>query len=407
MENDKRHRPRGGRAFVVFISSAIVLYLTFAGGFYLAKKGINPRIIPGGLINSDVNKPQNVDFSLFWDVWNRAHNEFVGNLDDQKMVYGAINGSLASLGDPYTVFLDPDANKNFQDEISGQFEGIGAELSQKNNLLVIMSPLDGSPAAKAGLVAGDVIDSIDGKKAADLTVDQAVTLIRGAKGTTVTLTIIRDGKPKDYKIIRDTINVKSVTSKFEDLNGKKVGILTISQFGDDTTELATNFASDAVKNKTDRIVIDLRNNPGGYLDSAIDIASLFIKDGVVVQEKDKAGNIKQYQTTQTATLSGIPVIVLINGGSASAAEILSGAISDRGVGKLLGEQSFGKGSVQVVDELSGGAALKVTVAKWLTPKGTAIDKVGIKPDIEVKMTDDDVNNNRDPQLDAALKEITK
>lgn len=407
MEKYQHKRPRRGRALLVFVSSAIVLYLTFAAGFYLAKKGVNPKIIPGGLINTDVTKPQNVDFSLFWDVWNKAHNEFVGNLDDQKMVYAAINGALSASGDPYTIFLDPELNKKFQEEISGQFEGIGAELAERSNHLVIIAPLDGSPAAKAGLLAGDIIDAIDGKKTTDMTVDQAVDLIRGAKGTTVILSIVRSAAAKDYTITRDTINVKSVTSKFEDFGGQRVAILKISQFGDDTTELASNFANDAIKNKSQKIIIDLRNDPGGYLDSAIDIASLFIKDGVVVKERDKTGSIKEYQTTQTAKLAGIPIIVLINGGSASASEILAGAISDRGVGTLLGEQSFGKGSVQTIDELPGGAALKVTIAKWLTPNGTEIDKVGIKPNIEVKMTEDDINNSRDPQLDAALKEITK
>jgi len=407
MEKDQRKRPRRGRVLLVFISSAIILYLTFAGGFYLAKKGVNPKIIPGGLINTDVNKPENVDFSLFWDVWNKAHSEFVGNLDDQKMVYSAINGSLSALGDPYTIFLDPEINKKFQEEISGQFEGIGAELAERNNHLVIITPLDSSPAAKAGILAGDIIDAIDGKKAVDLTIDQAVDLIRGAKGTTVTLTIIRGGAVKDYPIIRDNINVNSVSSKFQEYNGQKVAILKISQFGDDTTELVSTFADDALKNKSQKIIIDLRNNPGGYLDSAIDIASLFMKDRVVVKERDKTGVIKEYKTTVTAKLTGIPLVVLINNGSASASEILAGAISDHGLGMLLGEKSFGKGSVQTIDELPNGSALKVTIAKWQTPNGTEIDGVGIKPNIEVVMTEDDINNNRDPQMDAALKEVTK
>jgi carboxyl-terminal processing protease len=407
MDKEVHNRPKRGRAFIVFVSSAIILYLTFTAGFYMAKRGLNPKIIPGYLINTDVNKPQNVDFSLFWDVWNKAHNEYVGNLDDQKMVYGAINGALSALGDPYTIFLDPELNKKFQEEISGEFEGIGAELSQRSGHLIIVSPIDGSPAAKAGLLAGDIIDAIDGKKTTDMTVDQAVDLIRGAKGTKVTLSIIRNGNAKDYTLTRDTINIKSVTSEFKEYNGKRVAIAKISQFGDDTTELMSSFASDAVKNKSQGIILDLRNNPGGYLDSAIDVASLFVKDGVIVKEKDKNGEIKDYTATQNAKLAGLPIVVLINGGSASASEIVAGALLDHKIATLIGEKSFGKGSVQTIDELSGGGAFKVTIAKWLTPNGTEIDGVGIKPSIEIGRSEDDINNDRDPQMSAALNEVSK
>lgn len=405
--NQKNSRQYGSRGFLFFIGSLIVLYLAFAGGFLVAKKGINPKIIPGALIKTDVNQPKNVDFSLFWDVWNKAHQEFISTPDDQKMVYGAINGALSALGDPYTLFLDPELNKKFKEEISGQFEGIGAELSQKGGHLVIVSPLQGSPSAQAGLLAGDIIDAIDGQKTADLTIDQAVDLIRGEKGTTVILSIIRGETTKDYTITRDTINIKSVTTEFKEYNGEQVAVLTISQFGDDTTNLVNQFASDVLKNKSRKIIIDLRNNPGGYLDSAIDIASLFIKDGVVVKEKSKSGEVKDYTVTQSAKLAGIPVVVLINNGSASASEILAGAIVDRSVGITLGEKSFGKGSVQSIEELSGGGALKVTIAKWITPNGQEIDGVGLKPTIEIKRSESDITNNIDPQMDAALLEITK
>lgn len=407
MDKEVIKRPKRGRALLVFFGSAIILYLVFTSGYLLSKNGVNPRIIPGSLVNTDVNQPKDVNFGLFWDVWNKTHREYVGSLDDQKMVYGAINGSLAALGDAYTIFLDPELNQKFKEEISGQFDGIGAELASRAGRLVIVAPLDGSPASKAGLLAGDIIEAIDGKKTADITVDQAVDLIRGTKGTSVTLTIIRNEISKEYIITRDTISIKSVISKFQDYNGQKVAILEINQFGDDTTDLVNQFASDAVKNKSQKIIIDLRNNPGGYLESAVDIASLFIKNGVIVRERDKTGKIIEYKTTQTATLAGIPIIVIINSGSASASEILAGAIADSGSGILLGEKSFGKGSVQSIEELTGGGAIKITIAKWLTPKGTEIDGVGLKPNIEVKMTEDDINNKRDPQLDAALKEITR
>lgn len=407
MGKENRHRLKIWRGLVVFVSSIVLIYLAFSGGFILAKRGVNPKIIPGSLINTDVAKPANVDFSLFWDAWSKTHKEFFGKTNDQQMVYGAINGALGTLNDPYTVFLDPELNKKFREEIAGQFDGIGAELSARNGHLVVIAPLEGTPAAKAGIMAGDYVDAINGQKTDALTVDQAVDLIRGPKGTGVTLTITRNGTAKDYKIERDTIVVKSVSYSYKDVNGKKVAILKINQFGDDTVPLVNQFADDCVQKKCQNIIIDLRNNPGGYLDGAIDVGSLFIKNGVIVKEVEKSGAVKDYTTTQQAKLAGKSVVVLINGGSASAAEILAGAISDHSAGILMGEKSFGKGSVQSVEDLQNGAALKVTVAKWETPNGTAIDKVGITPKIEVKMTEDDINNNRDPQLDAALQEITK
>ncbi len=392
---------------VVFLSSLVVLYLVFSAGYFFAKRGINVKIVPGILTNKDVNQPANIDFSLFWDVWNKTHTEFVGNENDQNMVYSAIQGSLSALNDPYTIFLNPEDNKRFSEEVTGIFDGIGAELSTKNGILIIVAPIDGSPAAKAGLLAGDQIAAIDGKKTDGFTTDQAVNLIRGQKGTKVTLSIVRAGNQKDYIITRDTINVKSVTYKYQTVSGQKVAIVKISQFSNDTADLMNQFADDCLKNKCQKIVLDLRNNPGGYLDSAIDVGSLFIKDGAIVKEVDKAGNRKVSNVTQPAKLAGIPVIVLINNGSASAAEILAGAISDHKAGTLLGEKSFGKGSVQSVEDLAGGSALKVTVAKWLTPNDSAIDGVGITPQIEVKMTEDDINAGKDPQLDRALQEITK
>lgn len=401
----KNKKFRNGLA--VFFSSVVILYLVFSAGYLFAKRGINVRIVPGILTNRDVNQPHNIDFSLFWDVWNKTHGEFVGNEDDQKMVYGAIDGSLAALGDPYTIFLNPEDNKKFNEEVTGQFDGIGAELSTKNGVLIIVAPIDGSPAAKAGLLSGDQILAIDGKKTDGFTTDQAVDLIRGQKGTDVTLSILRSGKQKDYKITRDTININSVTFKYQTVNKEKVAVVKISQFSNDTTDLMNQFADDCLKNGCQKIVLDLRNNPGGYLDSAIDVGSLFIKEGVVVKEVDKAGNQKVSNVTQTAKLAGIPVIVIINNGSASAAEILAGAISDHKVGTLLGEKSFGKGSVQSVEDLKNGAALKITIAKWLTPSGSAIDGIGITPQTEVKMTEDDINAGRDPQMDRALQEISK
>lgn len=395
------------RGLLIFVGFLTILYATFSAGYLLAKGGVKTNIVPGILVNKDVNKPENIDFSLFWQVWNKAHSEFVGKADDQKMVYGAIAGAISALGDPYTMFLDPEMNKQFNEEITGQFEGIGAELSLKNNQLTIISPIDGSPAAKAGLLAGDVIQSIDGKTTDGMTVDQAVTLIRGAKGTQVALQILRGTTSKEYKITRDTINVKSVTFKYQTVSNKKVAVVKISQFGEDTPGLMTDFANDCIKTGCQNIIIDLRNDPGGYLESAIDVASLFVKDGVIVKEVDKSGATQVENSTGSGLLVGKKVIVLLNAGSASASEILAGALSDHGVATTLGEKSFGKGSVQSVEDMPGGSALKVTIAKWLTPNGSAIDGVGITPNIVVPLTEADAAAGRDPQLDRALQEIVK
>lgn len=358
-------------------------------------------------IGKDVEqeKPTDVDFSLFWEVWNKVHDEYSSTIDDQKMIYGAISGSLAALDDPYTAFFDPETNNKFQEEISGQFEGIGAELSVKDNRLIVVAPLKKTPAERAGILPNDYIVSINGTKTADLTVDQAVNLIRGPKGSQVSLVIIRGGETREFQITRETITLKSVEYSFENHQGAEIAIVKINQFGDDTVDLFDQFADECQEKNCQKIILDLRNNPGGYFDGAIDIASYFIEEGVIVKEVDKKGEKKEYQTTKRAKLAGREVVGLINSGSASAAEIVAGALVDHGLIKLVGEKSFGKGSVQNFEQLSSGAAMKVTVAKWLTPKEREIDQQGIEPEIKVEMTEDDYLNNRDPQLEAAIREI--
>lgn len=398
------NRPKLGRGVLVFIASSAILYLFFLGGYLFGRTGGETAVLPIGK-SIEQEKPTDVDFSLFWEVWNKVHDEYSSSIDDQKMIYGAISGSLAALGDPYTAFFDPETNNKFQEEISGQFEGIGAELSIKDNRLIVVAPLKKTPAERAGILPNDYIVSIDGTKTADLTVDQAVSLIRGPKGSQVSLVIVRGEETREFKITRETIILKSVEYSFENHQGKEIAIVKINQFGDDTVDLFDQFADECQEKNCQKIILDLRNNPGGYFDGAIDIASYFIEEGVVVKEVDKKGDKKEYRTTKRAKLAGRKVVGLINLGSASAAEIVAGALADHGLIKLVGEKSFGKGSVQNFEQLSSGAAMKVTVAKWLTPKEREIDQQGIEPEIKVEMTEDDYLNNRDPQLAAAIREI--
>lgn len=349
----------------------------------------------------------NVDFSLFWKVWDLVKEKHVDKdkLDAQQMVYGAINGMLHATGDPYSTFFSPEDSKSFSQEISGSFEGIGAEMGIKDDVLTIIAPLDGSPSQKAGLLAGDKVLKIDGKSTSDITTDQAVDLIRGKKGTSVTLTILHSGDQvtKDISITRDTIEVKSVTVDFKDNN---IAYVKISQFSDNTDTEFNDVVNQIISHSSKGIIIDLRNNPGGLLDKAVAIASTMIPvDKVVVMEEDSDGNRDSIKTTGGDRLSSIPIVVLINQGSASASEILAGALHDDQGVTLVGKTSFGKGSVQELMDLPGGSSVKITVAKWLTPNGDYIMEKGITPDIPVDITQDDYNNNRDPQLDKAMDVI--
>lgn len=348
-----------------------------------------------------------IDFSVFWKVWDLVKEKHVSKntLDAQKMIYGAINGMLRATGDPYSYFFSPEESKSFAQDIEGSFEGIGAELGIKDNILTVVAPLDGSPAQKSGLMAGDKILKIDGKTAADFGVDEAVDMIRGKKGTQVKLTILRSGEQetRDVMITRDVIEVKSVKLEFKD---DSIAYVKLTKFGENTNREFNDVAGQIISKNTKGIILDLRNNPGGLLDKAVDVASkMILKGEVVVLEEDSAGNKNSLKTEGGDKLSDIPTVVLINEGSASASEILAGALHDNREITLIGEKSFGKGSVQELIKLPGNASVKITVAKWLTPGGDYIMEKGISPDVEVGLTTDDYNNNRDPQLDKAMEII--
>lgn len=368
----------------------------------------------------------NVDFSLFWNVWEKLESNYYDKtkLDPQKMLNGAIEGMTQSLGDPYTMYLPPVQNTNFKDGLAGQFSGIGAELGMKEKQVIVIAPLDGSPAIKAGIKPGDMILKVDGEATNDWTLPFTVSKIRGAKGTPVTLTILHkdSDKPQDIKIVRDTITVKSVTgwvkkaSEIEEISiskdqDGKIAYIRLSQFGDSTNtdwvNIISKFNLQMQKEKDIKgLIIDLRNNPGGYLSDAVYISSEFLKKGVpVVLEENGLGIRRTTSVTRIGLMYDIPLKVLINKGSASASEIVSGALRDNGRADLIGETSFGKGTIQQANDLGSGAGIHITIAKWLTPNGTWVNGTGLTPDIEVLL--DEKDPSRDTQLEKAVLELLK
>lgn len=357
------------------------------------------------ITNRDLGKPKEVDFSLFWQVFDRLEDKFVGSIDREKAVYGAIAGLVGSTKDPYSVFLEPGPSKKFIEDIAGEFEGIGTEIAIRDNILTVISPLEGSPADLAGLKPKDRIIKIDGQVTNVLTLSEAVERIRGQSGTELTLTIFREGKdqPFEIKIKRAKIKVDSVKTQRRD---DGLQYLKITQFNDDTKKLIDKLASELASSPPKGVIVDLRNNPGGLLDAAVDVSSYFIETGrSVVYQEDKNGRQDRFDSHSVpqTILRQLPLIVLMNSGSASASEILAGALNDHGRAKLVGEKSFGKGSVQDFHEFKNGSSIRVTVAKWLTPNKQAINGEGITPEFEIGLSDEDESAGRDPQLDKAVE----
>lgn len=350
--------------------------------------------------NNDL--PKNLDFSGIDEIYGDLKEGYDGQLDIQKLQDGLKQGLVKAAGDPYTEYLNAEATNEFNEQLSGTFEGIGAELGKQEQSIVIIAPIAGFPAEKAGLRAGDIIAEADGASLYDVSITEAVNKIRGPKDTVVKLKIVRDSEPLDFDITRDTISLPSVTSE---MNGT-VGIIKLSRFGEDTVELTRNAANDLKGKGATGIVLDMRGNPGGLLDAAVGVSSLWLENGkTVLQEKRDGKVIKTFKASGSPVLRGMKTVVLVDEGSASASEIVAGALRDNEVATITGAKSYGKGSVQEIRQLRGGGALKVTIARWFTPNGRNIDKEGIEPDNKVELTRDDFNAKRDPQKDAALESL--
>lgn len=339
-------------------------------------------------------------------VWNKLKDSYydASKLDREKMEYSAVKGFIAGIGDPYTVFMTPEEAKDFEDGLNGLLEGIGAELEVKAGKLVVVSPLKDSPAEKAGVKPGDIIQKIDGSLAEDMTLYEAIRKIRGKKGTQVALTIIRENvaQPIELKITRSSITIDSVVAK--KLDGD-IYHVEIRQFSNTTKNEFQSVVQKILLDKAKGIIVDVRGDGGGYFDTSVDIISEFIsgeKAAAVIKRRDQSKN-ETVKTNGSGRLADIPLVVLINKGSASASEIFAGAIQDYKRGILIGEKTFGKGSVQELVDLQDGSNLRLTIAKWFTPLGRSIDEVGISPDREIKLDEKDVAANKDPQLDAAIQ----
>jgi carboxyl-terminal processing protease len=351
------------------------------------------------------NGSGSLSYSGIDDVYQALKSEFDGQLDNQKLQEGMKEGLVKAAGDPYTEYFTAEEYKKFNEQIDGAFEGIGATLGLENDAVTVIAPIDGSPAEKAGLKSKDIIAKINGENALDLKLDEAVSKIRGPKGTVVKLEVIRAGKAVDISITRDVITIPSV--KWE-VNKDNVGILTINQFGSDTNELALQAATEFKQKNVKAVVLDMRGDPGGLLDSAVYVSSMWLPKGkLILQEKRENVVTKTYTATGKNPLLGIPTVVLLDGSSASASEITAGALRDNGVASIIGTKSYGKGSVQNIQRLADGSAIKVTIARWYTPNGRNIDKDGIEPDQKVEISDQDVEAKRDPQLDAALTKLNQ
>ncbi len=401
-------------AFRKSILYFLAVIVVFTGGYFVGVRGFKVQVENAKKINVVRELPpdkSNVDFSLFWKVWDTLSTRYFdkSKINQKNMVYGAIAGMVSAVGDPYTVFLPPNDNKVVNEDLSGSFEGIGIEIGFRGNQLTVVAPLPDSPAEKAGIKAGDFIVGIkDEVKKVDrgtvgISLPDAVKIIRGSAGSKVTLLLTRDGseKPIVVEVERVKLNVPSVTLKYVG-KGENIAHLRIIKFGGSTQSEWDKKVGEIVANRVIKgIVLDVRNNPGGYLEASVDIAGEFLKTGSVgVIEEDSNGNKKEFKTERIGKLTQIPLIVLVNQGSASASEILAGALKDNKRAKVVGEKTFGKGSIQEPMDFSGGSGIHITIARWLTPSGVWVNEKGLTPDVEIKF---DENSKIDNQLEEAIK----
>ncbi|MFA6430096.1 MAG: S41 family peptidase [Candidatus Paceibacterota bacterium] len=401
-----------GKFLVIF---SVIILISFGVGVYFGSSFIsktNEKIVfVSNSTNSDTST-SSVNLKPFWDAWKILDNKFVPTvkaskvIDNQEKVWGAIKGLASQYGDPYTVFMPPEDSKMFESDISGNFEGVGMEIGMKDNQMVVVSPLKGTPAYNAGVKAGDFILSIDDVKTDSMAVDNAVKLIRGKANTQVSIKFAREGKTEPFviKITRGIINVPTLeTEKKGD-----IFVIKLYNFYAPASNAFRGALREFIESGTHKLILDLRGNPGGYLESAVDMSSFFLPVGKVVVSESFGGkqNDVIYRSKGYDIFNDtLRMVILVDGGSASASEILAGALKEQGVAKLVGTKTFGKGSVQELIKLTPDTSLKVTIAKWLTPKGNSISEGGLTPDYEVKFTAKDLTDKKDSQMEKAVEVV--
>lgn len=402
------------RRFLLGLAAVSLAAGGFVGGYAVGERG-RPEPLPPPpepladvrIVNREATPPHalsTVDFQLFWDVWSLAQRDYLRRpVVDRTLFYGALEGLVRALDDPYSVYFDPNRARLFRQELAGELEGIGAEIGIKKKQLTIIAPLPSSPAERAGLTSGDAILSIDGASTADMALEEAVARIRGAKGTIVKLVVLSRGvtTPREVTIGRDVIRVTSVSVRDAVTpGGIPVAVMTIAHFSEGTAARFQEVVRDVLARGARGVVLDLRNDPGGFLEAAIDVAGAWVDRRVVVRERGSDGRVKEFRSDGLARLAAMPTVVLVNQGTASAAEIVTGALQDYKLATVIGEPTFGKGSVQHFTTLRDGSAVKLTIAEWLTPTGRSIEGQGIAPDIAVSSRERE--DDRDPVLDRAL-----
>lgn len=386
------------KVFVMMVLAAVVVSVAFLSGFAAGFSLAPPRTVPAA---AGAEPPE---FAVFWEAWRLIEGEFYGELPTaQEMTYGAIRGVLMAIGDDGTSFLDPQHAAILREDVTGGFEGIGAVVNMlPNGRLVIVEPLPGRPAARAGIQRGDLVLKVDDTPIQNMTLIEAVSLIRGPAGTKVRLTILRRGvkEPFEVTVVRERIELEVVESRMlED----GVAYVRLTEFSAQATPELREALQELMAQKPKGLIFDLRGNPGGFLQTSVEVASQFLDKGLVLVERGKGGFERAYPVEGGGLATQVPLVVLVDAGSASASEIVAGAIQDSGRGILIGERTFGKGSVQLPHTLSDGSELRVTIARWFTPKGREIQGVGIIPDIEVEVTQEDLEAGRDPQLERAVE----
>lgn len=412
------------RTILISLAVILVVLSSFSGGFFVGHllpfngnlpgqpaQTIPASSTPSAAQNSATPEEFQTLFKPFWEAWNLVHENYVDQpVDDVKLMRGAITGMMESLGDKHSSYMDPQTFTDANADLSGEYEGIGAYVDTTNDYLTVISPIPGTPAEQVGLRPGDKIIKIDGEDMTGVDPELARRKVIGPAGTVVKLTIARQGesKPLEFEITRAKITVQSVTGRMLDDN---VAYVQITTFGDKTTQELTTTLKELLAKNPRGMIVDLRNNGGGYLQTAVEVASQFQDKGVVLYEQYGDGTRQQYDVIPGGLATDIPLVVLINEGSASASEIVAGALQDTGRAKLVGVTSYGKGSVQNWIPLSDNqGAVRITIAKWLTPNGQTIHDKGLTPDVVVELTDEDFKAGHDPQLDKAIEvllEMTK